>query len=108
MSHSSSRSRKRLRIAPSLFSSNLGDVVSEGGIDDTGFHPPPSAPAREDAMRTIGAQTLRLRRREARCLVDPLDEILAEAALHLGMHRHQFADPGLLLGLGEDVNFGLA
>src|SRR5262249_39514550 len=51
---------------------------------------------------------LALRRREAGSLVDLFDEILAEAALHFGMNRHQLRDPSLALLRGEVVNLDLA
>src|SRR3984893_19410856 len=49
-----------------------------------------------------------LRGREARGLVDLVDEVLAEAALHFLVDRHQLGDPGLLLLVGEDMDLELA
>jgi hypothetical protein len=37
-------------MAPILLSPAFADIDREGGNDDTGFHPPLSAPAREDDM----------------------------------------------------------
>src|SRR5215471_21345842 len=56
---------------------------------------------------TTGNRSAR-RRREARCLVDLFDKVLAEAALHLGVNRHQLGDPGLTLIRGEHVELQFA
>src|ERR1700728_3354409 len=95
MIHSSSRSRIVLRTEPSPLSPDLCCVW-------------PTAPDRPANAKNLSARYLRLRRREARGFVDALDEVLAEAALHLGVDRHQLGNPGLLLGVAEDVDLGLA
>src|SRR5580700_12281677 len=50
---------------------------------------------------------LGLGRNEARRFIDPVDEILAEAALHFLVHWHQLGDPGSLFGGGllMDLHF---
>ena len=53
-------------------------------------------------------QLLRLRRDKTRCFVDLGDEVFAEAALHILVNRHQLRDPGLLLGVGQDMDLHLA
>src|SRR6516162_7233684 len=98
MIHSSSRSRMRsstrliLVIPP-----RAGEKLREGAV--TGIKKSPLARRR---------RCLRLWRDEARGLVDLVDEILAEAALHLLVHRHQLGHPGLLLLVGEIVELDLA
>src|SRR5437588_7506905 len=81
MIHSSSRSR--IRSSTSLFPQ--ADSRPEGKVAASG-----------------------LRRDKARCLVDLVDEILAETALHLLVDRHQLGDPCLPLRIVESMELDLS
>src|SRR5260370_29107922 len=66
---------------------------------------PPIRTLAEDGEGLAGSG---LRRYEPGGLVDLVDEVLAEAAPHFLVDRHQLGDPGLLLLVGEVVKLELA
>src|SRR5215472_5190642 len=105
MIHSSSRSRMRSSTGQPYRLPRVRGRVREGvniTVRTGGGKCPSSAlPASGEA---VALPRSGLRHHEAGGLIDLVDEILAEAAPHFLVDRHQLGDPGLLPLIGEVVN----
>src|SRR5260370_17035828 len=92
----SSASKGWRRSSPSPSSGRVGWGLCT--LQTRGKPPHPTLP--EDGEGLAGSG---LRRYEPGGLVDLVDEVLAEAAPHFLLDRHQLGDPTLLLLVGQSV-----